>query len=278
MGQLHGGGPFTEPFGQSGFVHAALQTMGPSAAAAASEMLPASPPSGGGAHVAHSHGDGPGTMPYGQLGSMQAMGRQAVVPPAPPAPPLAPPAAPPAPPTFPPTPPAAPPAPPTFPPVPPAMPPMFAAIPPPPIVPPMVVVFPPLPLFAVPPLPPLALAVLPPLPLLAPWPPSPSPESFVQATMNAQPERRLTKIVDVLRIESSKISLGLPEASLVPLFDAGRRDGIPPPFSTEPRRRLRILRRSRACPPRWSATLCGHRSGSATMRLALDAICSGDST
>jgi len=72
----------------------------------------------------------------------------------------------------------------------------------------MLVVLPPLPLLVLPPLlllPPLPLLVLPPLLLLPPWPPSPRPELSVQATMNTLPEMRLTRIIDVLRIESSEI-------------------------------------------------------------------------
>jgi hypothetical protein len=56
------------------------------------------------------------------------------------------------------------------------------------------------------------MPIVPPPP---PWPISPSPELSVQA-MKTQPETRQTRIVDVLRIESSKIRLGPADASTVP--------------------------------------------------------------
>src|ERR1017187_7762958 len=209
MGQLQGGGPLTYPLGQLGCTHAAVHTTGPSGPResfliSASEMLPTSaPPSGGGAQVGQPHGEVLGTMPYGQLGSAHGRARHIVVPPVPLAAPPTPPAAPPLPPTFPPTPLIVPAVPPvlTLPPVPgvpPAAPPTPIVIPPPPIMPPMLVVLPPLPLL---------LPPLPPLLLLPPWPPSPRPELSVQATMNTLPEIRLTRIIDVLRIESSEVLL-----------------------------------------------------------------------
>jgi len=79
----------------------------------------------------------------------------------------------------------------------------------------MLVEEPPLPLL-LPPLPPAPLPALPPFVWLPPCPFVERPESFVQATRNAQPERRLTRIVDVLRIESSKNLLSLADASSVP--------------------------------------------------------------
>jgi hypothetical protein len=54
-------------------------------------------------------------------------------------------------------------------------------------------------------LPPAVLLVPPPLLLLPPWPPIPRPELLVQAAMNTQPEMRLTRIIDVLRIKSSEV-------------------------------------------------------------------------
>jgi hypothetical protein len=60
--------------------------------------------------------------------------------------------------------------------------------------------------------------------------------------MKTHPETRQSRIVEVLRIESSKILLGPADASTVPFLDADRRRGIPTLSPSVPRYRLRILR------------------------------------
>jgi hypothetical protein len=74
----------------------------------------------------------------------------------------------------------------------------------------MLLEFPPLPLF-IPPAPPAppaplpAIPLLPPLATLPPWPFAERLASFAQAAMNTQPEMRLTRIVEVLRMGSSGV-------------------------------------------------------------------------